>query len=230
MNSFAHALPFLDRDGDPEALYAIGCALPDWLGEADRGCRIRKKGASRFLEDSGSPISRLAAGVIRHIDDDRWFHAGTRFSELTLAFSVELRDLLVDDPGFRPGFLGHILIELLLDAHLSELYPEKLDRLYDRVGEVDARAIQNAVNRMATRPTEKLVNYFTLFIRERYLYDYVDDKRLIYRSNRVLQRVKLKPITDELDDWLPSARQRVYASAGELLEHYAMDMSSERNG
>ena len=159
MNSFAHALPFLDR----EDYFSIGCAIPDWLGAVDRRCRVRRNGAEKFVDSDDSIVASLAGGIIQHIDDDRWFHQSERFTELSMQFAVELRQLLVEDPGFRPGFVGHIIIELLLDGILHHKNPGKLDKFYSIVENADPVKIEHAINAMATRPTEKLAGYFKIF-------------------------------------------------------------------
>lgn len=221
MNSFAHALPFLDKN----KCYSIGCAVPDWLGAVDRRCRVRKNAAGKFIADPDSLVAELAKGIVQHIDDDRWFHSGKAFTELNMVFALELREILGNEAGFRPGFLGHIIIELLLDGFLHETHEGKLDRFYEIVAESSPNSVQDAVNRMATRPTNDLAKYFSIFLRERYLYDYVIDHRLLYRLNHVLRRVKLNPVGDKVLEWVPSARSRVYNSATELLNDYSMTIS-----
>ncbi len=221
MNSFSHALPFLDRS----TYFPIGCAIPDWLGAVDRKCRVRKNRASKFLDHDDSLVAEIAGGIIQHIDDDRWFHSTEKFSELSMQFAVELRECLIDEPGFRPGFLGHIVIELILDAFLHENNPGKLDMFYEMVANSDPAAIESAVNQMATRPTTKLATYFPVFLRERYLYDYGDDKRLMFRVNHVLKRVKLNPVGDEIIPWVATARKRIYQCAGDLLEDYTHEVA-----
>ncbi len=223
MNSFSHALPFLDR----HPYYAIGCALPDWLGAVDRRCRVRKNGAAEYLDHEDPILSNIAGGITQHIDDDRWFHQGPKFTELSMKFAVELRELLVKEPGFRPGFLGHIIIELLLDAYLHLKNPGKLDQFYESVLGSDPQLIQETVNRMATRPTDKLEPYFKIFEREKYLYDYVDDERLMYRVNHVLRRVKLNEVDETITDWVGSARTRVYDAAKDLLFEYPGPFDSD---
>lgn len=221
MNSFAHALPFLDRDD----YFSIGCAIPDWLGAVDRRCRVRRNGAEKFVSDDDALVASLASGIIRHIEDDRWFHQSKRFTELSMQFAVELRELLVEEPGFRPGFVGHIIIELLLDGFLHQKHPGKMDRFYSIVESSDPQMIQNAINAMATRPTDKLEAYFPIFLRERYLYDYLDDQRLMMRMNHVLKRVKLNPIGEEIFAWIPGARKRVDESASELLHGFGNEFA-----
>ena len=225
MNSFSHALPFLNRGGG----FCIGCALPDWLGAVDRKCRVRTVGASKLLDSENRLAADLAAGIIQHIDDDRWFHSGETFMKLNLELAIELREILAESPGFRPGFLGHIIIELLLDGFLHERNPQQLDEFYSMVSEADPAAVEQAVNSMSTRPTEKLKEYFPIFLRERYLYDYIDDERLIYRINHVLKRVKLEPVGDSVLQWVPSVRKRVYGAAPQLLEKQLSSAPSQPN-
>lgn len=213
MNSFAHVLPFLDQGNH----FAVGCVLPDWLAAADRRCRVRKRRAVEFIRHPDPLLADLASGLVQHIDDDRRFHTGQRFTELNAIFAVELREVLVGDPGFRPGFLGHILIELLLDAFLNQQYPEKLPQFFQMVAECDPDVIQQAVNQMATRTTDRLPPYWSVFLREKYLLDYNRDDRLMMRINHVLRRVRLSPVGGEIFPWLPFARERVYSSAAALL-------------
>ena len=134
---------------------------------------------------------------------------------------MELKDKLVGEAGFRPGFLGHIIVELLLDSFLHETNPGKLDQFYALISDCDPSEIQKAVNKMASRPTEKLEGFFTIFVNERYLFDYVDDDRLMYRINQVLRRVRLRPVSNIITDWVRSARSRVYDLAPDLLGDYA---------
>ena len=132
--------------------------------------------------------------------DDDWFHRTRAFAELSLQFTVHIRDQLPRDNGLRPGFLGHILVELLLDAVLIEEDSGLLDAYYDAVGQVDPHVVGRAVNRMSTKTTDDLPRFIQLFIRERFLYDYAEDAKLVYRLNQVLRRVKLAalPGRDEL--------------------------------
>ena len=122
-----------------------------------------------------------------------------------------------EERGFRPSLLGHILIELLLDAHLHEQHPGKLEYYYRQVAAVDAVRLQNAVNLLVTKPTDKLAEYHGEYLNARFLFDYSDDDRLTYRVNRVMSRVKQLPLNDELRTWLPTARHRVCDRAAELL-------------
>ena len=72
MNFLCHAMPYLD---DP--LLAVSTGVPDWLSVVDRKIRARGKLARQFFDSDDSELRLVARGVIRHIEDDRWFHGNT---------------------------------------------------------------------------------------------------------------------------------------------------------
>ena len=125
MNYFAHALPFLD-----EPYLVAGTAVPDWLTVVDRKLRVRRRHAEPFTEATDPPLAAVARGLIQHFRDDLHFHETRAFAETTLELSAAARRAAGDDPGFRPSFLGHLLVEVLLDASLAVRHPEEVERYY----------------------------------------------------------------------------------------------------
>ena len=123
--------------------------------------------------------------------------------ELNLDLTREIRAWLPGDEGFRPSFLGHILVEILLDAELIAERPERLDTYYQRMESLDPGVVCRAVGRMATRPAPQLEVFLPLFSAERFLYDYAEDDKLLGRLNRVLKRVGLPPLPESFRDFLP---------------------------
>jgi hypothetical protein len=215
MNCFSHAFPHLEN-----AYFAVGCCLPDWLSACDRKCRAREKNAVKFVEHSDEIVATVAKGVVQHHQDDAWFHQTPVFNELILNFSVELRELFSGERSMRPGLIGHIVVELFLDAYLHAENPGRLDFYYQQVDTVDGEKIQAAINLFATKQTDKLAPEIERFKAARYLFDYSTDEGVIYRINKVFQRVKLNQIGDEIFQWMPSARSRVYERVADLLPGY----------
>jgi len=213
MNYFAHALPFLDRP-----YLAAGTGVPDWLTVVDRAVRLRSKHLEPFLEDSDPVTAAVAAGVGQHIRDDRRFHQSRAFAELSLELTVAIRDALGADSGFRPSFLGHLLVEVLLDDSLAADDPDGLEEYYRTMDRVDPEAVQRAVNRMAPRPTDRLARMISGFCRERILSDYHEDGKLMGRLSQVMRRVKLPPLPGEFCEILPGFRRLVHARKQELLD------------
>ena len=193
-------------------------------------CRAREKAALNFVENDDPVVAKIAGGIVQHHRDDHWFHKSRAFNELNLKFSVELRELFGNERSMRPGLIGHIIVEMLLDAFLDKSYPGELDRFYQCVDQVDATTVESTVNQFATRPTSRLADAVERFKQLRFLYDYAHDEGVIYRINRVLERVKLNQVPDKMLDWLPSARVRVYQRAPELLHAYPIQIAQSFNG
>lgn len=220
MNYYAHAYPFLDGDAGDDAFpyFLAGLAAPDWLTVVDRQCRVRLKHAEPLTGDADRVVAAVAGGAAQHIRDDAQFHGTRPFAETTLELSRRVRDVLGHDSSFRPGFLGHLLLELLLDAHLiaGDLY--RLEAYYRLLNAVDPARVESAINRMAIRPAERLAWFIGRFREARILWDYLDDAKLLWRLNQVMGRVNLAQLPDEFAGILPDARRLVDDRAGELLE------------
>ena len=213
MNYFAHAMPFLDQP-----YFLAGTGVPDWLTVADRAVRLRTKHVTLFFDDQDVCLASVAGGVARHLRDDARFHASRAFAETSLAMTVMVRDVLGDKTGLRPAFLGHLLVEVLLDAALIADNPDRLTEYYRVLGEVAPERIEAAVNRMAPRPTQRLALFIELFLRERILWNYLEDDKLWMRLNQVMRRVKQNPLPDHCIAFLPEARKLVTERKNVLLE------------
>lgn len=212
MNYFAHGRPFID---DP--YFLAGTAVPDWMNVVDRRVRVRERYAAQHVAAADPRIASLARGIVQHHRDDAWFHETRAFTDLSWRTTVVVRDALPADDGFRPSFLGHILVEILLDATLIEEDPGRLEHYYESMQAVDARLIESAINRMVPTGTERLAQMIPLFSRERFLSDYLDDAKLTFRLNQVMRRVKLPTLPDLFREILPGLRREVTARRDELL-------------
>ncbi|WP_254507012.1 hypothetical protein [Anatilimnocola floriformis] len=212
MNYLAHGRFFTH---DP--YHMAGTAAPDWLGVIDRRMRLRSKTAQPHINDENPQLASFARGVMQHHADDGWFHTQPAFVDLSLQFTLRIRDLLAPDDGFRPSFVGHILVELLMDACLDVDDPSLLPKYYEALAALDPVIVQQYVNGLATRQTEILAPLIPRFHNERFLYDYKDDQRLLVRLNQVMKRVQLPPLPESFLQLLPSARSDVRVRLDELL-------------
>lgn len=216
MNYFAHGRHFID---DP--FFLAGTALPDWLSVVDRRVRVRWRRAAEFVGDCDPAVAAFARGIVRHHHDDQWFHTTATFAELSWQLTVACRDALPGDAGFRPSFLGHILVELLLDSALAAADPSRLHAYYSALESLDSANLEAIVNRIAPRPVEHLGWFVRRFCRERFLFDYADDGKLLFRLNQVLRRVRLPALPESLTAVLATARHQVTARHDELLAEEA---------
>ena len=204
MNFLSHAIPYLDHP-----LVAVCTGVPDFLSVVDRKIRARERMATAALDSDDDAVRDVATGILHHIRDDRWFHNTTVFVESNLQLAVGLRDLLPGDRGFRPMFVGHILIEILLDAFWIRDRPELIERYYHLVDDTSPELIQRCVNQITGKPTDRLVSAIRRYAEARFLYDYVDHRRLLMRLNQVMLRVGLAELPDSVLPWLQEASELV---------------------
>ena len=213
MNYFAHGRNYVDSPW-----FLAGTAVPDWLNVVDRKVRARKRMALEYVDHEDAELAQVAQGIVQHHHDDDWFHRTAAFAELSWQFTVEIRDLLGQDAGLRPSFLGHILVELLLDSVLSQRQPAQLDAYYAALEKLDAERVTSAVETITGKGVERLTVLLPRFNAERFLYDYADDERLLFRLNGVMKRVGLAQLPNQLVPWFADARRRVAVSEDNLLK------------
>lgn len=212
MNFLSHGFRYLDQP------YVVaGTAVPDWLSVVDRKIRTRSKHALPLTQSSDAATRDVAIGIMHHHRDDLWFHSSRLFAETTLGFAVELRDQLPGDEGFRPSFVGHILIEILMDSALIARDPALADRYYDVIRSVSAEKVQEVVNQVAKSSTTGLAPVILRFTDVRFLYDYLDNDKLLMRLNQIMVRVGLPLLPGDLIPWLGSARRLIDLRCDALL-------------
>ena len=183
--------------------------MPDWLSVIDRKVRIRRPMAMAHLNDPDATVRDVSQGVLHHIEDDRWFHGTEAFVQTNLELAVQLRDQLPGDAGFRPMFLGHILIEVFLDAFYIREQTEWAQLYYDIVAGLDRDHITRAVQTITGKRVDRMPKTLTRFLEQRFLYDYLDHDKLLFRMNQVMQRVGLPTLPERLSRWLPDAESLV---------------------
>lgn len=210
MNYLSHGFRFVD---DP--YFVAGTALPDWMNVLDRRNRARSTLAEPLADSPQPELASMARGVMQHHEDDRWFHQTEAFAMLSTRFAVELREFQL--VSHQAGFLGHIAVELLLDAVLVEDVPARLDAYYNALAQLDPETVEGLAQQLLPRPPERLRVLLPRFIAERFLADYADDAGLWRRLNHVMKRVSLAPLPESIIDWLGQARERVREAADPLL-------------
>jgi hypothetical protein len=70
---------------------------------------------------------------------------------------------------------------------------------------------------MTGRTVQNLEAFIPLFVRERFLVDYLDTNRLLYRLNQIMRRVTLQPLPASFSAALDRARGIVEGRLATLL-------------
>jgi hypothetical protein len=212
MNYLAHAMACLD---DPYQV--AGAATPDWLCMTRPRLRCRSRQAAPFVDADDPRFASLARGILRHHADDDWFHETGAFGDLSMELARQVRRATGDRDGMRPGFLGHILVELLLDAALIAEDRRGVDAYYAALEAVDPRFVANAIGAMNGCDASGVAGLISRFVEIRFLYDYMEDASLLFRLNQVMRRVRLPELPAQMLDILPDARQLIFEQRIALL-------------
>ena len=220
MNYLAHGFRFLNSP-----LMVAGTAVPDWLSVVDRRVRVRSRRILEHLYLLDADLRTIAEGMLQHLHDDDLFHRSVRFVMLESELSSRFRRIMPDRFDHRPPFLGHIVIELLLDDFIAQQIPEVLNNYYAALSQVSPLQIQEAVNTVATRTTNHLAGFVQQFRTAQFLFDYADDTRLLGRLNQVMKRVTLPPLEADCLPVLRDARQLLAQHGGELLDAVASEVA-----
>lgn len=216
MNYFAHAWPWLQKESvDP--YFLAGLAVPDWLSVAVKKTKCRTKHAEPYKDADDSQLAHLAQGIMQHHSDDGWFHESAEFNRLSLDFAKQLRQAFGEKTSMRPWFLGHILVELLLDAELVARQPSLLEKYYQLMSQVDADWVATTVEQLCGRSVGRLGEFIPKYIEMQFLGDYGEDASLTLRLNQVMRRVGLPALPDTFASVLPSARKQISSSADLLI-------------
>jgi hypothetical protein len=100
---------------------------------------------------------------------------------------------------------------------LAENEPRRLDDYYAALAQLDPESTERAITRLATRPPARVAEFIERFKGERFLYDYLDDEKLLMRLNHVMRRVGLPWLPPSLADLFPDLRRRTRDEIAQLL-------------
>ncbi len=203
MNYLAHGLPFLvaDHDDDHAGFRVAGTALPDWLRVIDKKARLRSEILDVVHVDDDVRFAALRDGARRHHDDDLRFHADEAFDAVATSMAAQLR---AHDGSLRASTLGHVLVEMLVDAALMQARPGLLEGYYDALDAVDEAQVAAFARRATGRPLDHAEHLIDRFRRVRFLAAYRFDEGLHDCLVGVCRRAGLQPP--------PSSSQAVIAA------------------
>lgn len=191
MNLVAHY--FLDRDL-VNSYFTVGAATPDLLSIYNSGVRIKGRHLQLLGdEELGQITPPFLNGLERHFFADGVFHTSPLFTSSTRRISKMLEDYF---PGLeiqRKFFVGHILLELLLDKVLINRNPGILESYYGHFESLQPfRDVRRSIEIAVGKSLPNYERYMDKFLRKRFLYQYAEFDHIGWILKRILRRVRIR--------------------------------------
>lgn len=191
MNLVAHY--YLDRDL-VNSYFAVGAATPDLLSIYNSQLRIKQRHLLKLSEDEAGRITPpFLNGLQRHFFADGIFHDSPIFQRETKRISNMLVQYFPDIAIQRKFFIGHILLELMLDKVLIKLHPGILETYYGHFEALQPfRDIRRSLEIALNHQLPNYEAYLTRFLRRKFLYHYADPQHIAWILRRILRRVRIR--------------------------------------
>ena len=191
MNLVAHY--YLDRDR-VNSYFVVGAATPDLLSIYNSSLRIKARHLKKMSEDQAGRITPpFLSGLYRHFFADGVFHLSPTFNAETKQISNMLVDYFPDLNVQRKFFIGHILLELLIDKILIDKNPGILESYYGHFESLQPfRDLRKASQLAVGHDLPNYEAYMHKFMRRKYLYHYADFEHIAWVLRRILRRVSIR--------------------------------------
>lgn len=226
MNLIGH-LACAREHGD---MLRLGAVLPDVLGLFAR--RPRANNLEKYWRANGglSPdMEGVAEGIRFHHYVDARFHAAPLFLDNAAALRKTLQDASREG-GLKRFFAAHILLEMFFDRLLLRHTPALSAWFYTLLERERRGMLERFVSRHPEVDGQAFDAYLGRVLDHRFVEDYRHDGGILYRANRMLLRMRQRPLNEPEAGAVVSYFERETAPAGEALLRFVELMQQSQNG
>lgn len=197
--------------------YNLGTVLPDFMGMVHRQWKLKPE----TLHKARKPLHKaLASGMKAHLGMDDWFHKTRFFVDGRNVVKQTLINADIRYPPYRPGFLAHVMLELLLDRFIVLHYPGKVAQFYRELAKVEIPVVRNFFEEAGHPFDENFHDFLLRFVRQEYAFQYGEPIHLIKALNQISGRVGQPAITQPYQESLlrsfPELDLCIFHSFGQL--------------
>lgn len=179
--------------GDSADPYLVlGMVLPDMVKNHRKSWNAHPRKHEKELADDGIMTS-IRRGWELHLETDRRFHSSAFFSYHSSRLRKQIAQVLPHRP-FRPFFLAHVALELLLDSLL--IIQEKVDtgKFYTQLAACRESEVVRFLEINGIPEAASFIPWLREFISSAYLYSYSNPGSLSYSLDRIGRRVWQAPV------------------------------------
>lgn len=206
MNFLSH---FYLSQGRRSPYYTLGSVFPDLVRIHNNLWKIRPRQKQIV---PASDLDEIINGWKLHLESDRIFHNTAFFREHTERIRKRIYPVLSRKP-FRPFFLAHVSLELLLDHLLLTGGHASPADFYARLEACDPDVLEAFFQQENISDYQSFFPFYHNFCQLRYVKDYEKTANIAYAINQIGKRVWQVPFND----------QEEYALRG-ILEDYIVEL------
>lgn len=208
MNFLSHY--YFDRNAN--SYQVLGAVLPDLLKHASNA-RIHPGRIQDQLRGTNA-LESILQGWNNHLEVDRIFHNSGFFSYHTGILKAKIKPL-VEHMQFRPSFMAHITLELLLDYLLLQNNKVHPGKFYEHLEDTNTSQLTTFLTICGFDHQESFFKFYSSFKSSRYLFSYQQIENISYAINRICMRV-----------WPDSLNVQQQAELTLLISAYANELKS----
>ena len=183
MNYLSHFLVDHKKD-NPN--YNFGLALPDLVNISKRGWRAE----SKAFPVANKNVNEIWEGYQQHFTADAQFHNSDFFEKHSKRLRKEFEERGLNQPGIRLFFVGHVLLEMLLDRHIVKTRRNIADLFYEQLDLVIDSDIESFFEAAGDKIPDRFLEFFGKFKNSKYLFTYAENEGMFYALNRLLRRTR----------------------------------------
>jgi hypothetical protein len=157
---------YLDKSQN-NPLFTLGALIPDIVPGFTKVYNTKIRNKTWTLDEPAASVHR---GILRHYELDAAFHSSGVFRECCSLASLHMVEAGLDREKYRFWFLGHIVVEVLLDRQLILLNPRLVDEYYNVLSYVDINKFDAYFYFNDNKEEKsKILTNFTRFLNVRFL-------------------------------------------------------------
>lgn len=146
---------------------------------------------------------------MKHFQKDVFFHQSEFFESSVYGVSNVIGNHATWPRKF---FLNHVLVEILLDRVLLDRELNLCDEFYLQLKSVDIELLAHFLRKNNVENTEIFIQSYLRFIQISFIYDYLDNKKIITALSQLYKKVRIdyqftKENKQFFDDHLPQLIQ-----------------------
>jgi hypothetical protein len=185
LSHFYHEIPVSDP------YFTVGIILPDILSNYSfRAHETVKLHVAKIADSDDEEILALSRGARRHYEVDGFFHNSEFFDRNVEAIKQMILPLGLQPFQKRLYAFAHVALEIILDRTILDQEPEICDQMYALLAKARPEVVTEfiSINTTASNPAG-VADHLAKFIEHKFLYDYLDDDRLVELLGRINSRL-----------------------------------------